>query len=60
LIIAPNSTSGFNLYGTAAANTTLSSGSVGTSGSGQPHENRQPYLVINYIICTNGNYPPQA
>ncbi|MET0393951.1 MAG: tail fiber protein [Chitinophagaceae bacterium] len=23
-----------------------------------PHENRQPYLVINYIICTNGAYPP--
>lgn len=24
---------------------------------GQPHENRQPYLGINFIIATDGSYP---
>ena len=26
----------------------------------QPHENRQPYLVLNYIICYNGVYPSRS
>jgi microcystin-dependent protein len=26
-------------------------------GSGLGHENRQPYLVLNYIICWQGNFP---
>ncbi len=27
------------------------------SGSSQPHENRQPYLVLNYCIAISGLYP---
>jgi microcystin-dependent protein len=27
-------------------------------GSGTGHENRQPYLVMNYIICWQGQFPP--
>ena len=27
------------------------------SGGGQPHNNMQPYLVLNYIICIMGIYP---
>ena len=27
------------------------------TGNGQPHENRQPSLVLRYIITTQGNYP---
>ncbi len=26
----------------------------------QPHENRQPYLVMNYIIALNGIYPARG
>ena len=29
------------------------------SGNGQPHENRQPYMAINYIIALVGVYPSQ-
>nr|WP_294548044.1 tail fiber protein [uncultured Rhodopila sp.] len=60
LVIAANSTPGFNLYGPAPANTTLSAATLGTTGGGQQHENRQPYLAVNYIICTEGIYPSQG
>jgi microcystin-dependent protein len=42
---------------TTAADTDLASGAVGTVGSGQPHNNLQPYIVVNYIICLQGMYP---
>ncbi len=32
---------------------------ISNTGGGKSHENRQPYLVMNYIICINGNYPPR-
>ncbi|ADZ90533.1 phage tail protein [Marinomonas mediterranea] len=28
-----------------------------SSGSSQPHENRQPYLAVNFCICSEGTYP---
>ena len=43
---------------TATMNTSATiSGSTGVTGSGQPINNVQPYQVINYIICVNGQYP---
>src|ERR1700691_2098317 len=39
-----------SLFGVAPGNTTLSSNAIGASGSSLPHENRQPFLTINYII----------
>ena len=33
---------------------------VGQSGGGQVHENRQPYLVLNYIIALQGIYPSRT
>lgn len=30
---------------------------VQSVGSGTPHNNMQPYLGLNYIICVNGEYP---
>jgi microcystin-dependent protein len=35
----------------------LSPGTIGFTGSNVPHENRQPYLAMNYIIATEGIYP---
>ena len=46
-----------------ALSVNLSGGTVpvvvtNTGGSGA-HDNRQPFLVLNYIICTEGMYPPR-
>jgi len=40
----------------AAMGTTIT-GDTTSIGNGQAHENRQPYLVLNYIIALNGVYP---
>jgi len=40
--------------------TTLAPQMVGPIGGGQMHENRQPYLVMNFCICTYGDYPLKA
>jgi microcystin-dependent protein len=33
---------------------------VGASGSSQPHDNLQPYQVLNWVISLFGIYPPQS
>ena len=38
-------------------NATMSFQTLGATGSGMPHENRQPYLVMNFCICLYGNFP---
>lgn len=37
--------------------TTLDSASMSGTMGGQPHENRQPYQVLNYGICVSGIFP---
>ncbi|WP_026556914.1 phage tail protein [Arthrobacter sp. 35W] len=32
---------------------------TGVAGSGQAHENRQPFLTLNYIIALQGVFPPR-
>ncbi len=41
-------------------NTEMSPNSIGATGSGQPHENRQPYLAVNYIIALQGVFPSRS
>lgn len=40
-------------------NTTMLPGSLTSVGGSQPHENRQPYLVLNVIIALQGIFPSQ-
>jgi microcystin-dependent protein len=40
-------------------NTTLSPLALGNSGGSQPHENRQPYLALNFCIAMQGIFPSQ-
>jgi microcystin-dependent protein len=37
----------------------LSNASITQTGGSQPHDNRQPYLAVNYCIATAGVYPSQ-
>lgn len=30
---------------------------IGQTGGGQPHENRQPFLALNFCIALQGEYP---
>jgi microcystin-dependent protein len=39
--------------------TTLLPTSLATAGNGQPHENRQPFLVLSFIISLFGVFPSQ-
>lgn len=47
-----------NLYApVGGATVALAPASVSTEGGGQAHSNMQPYLALNYYICTTGVYP---
>jgi microcystin-dependent protein len=41
----------------AATDVTLAGDAVGTAGGSQPHDNMQPYLVLNYVIALQGTFP---
>jgi microcystin-dependent protein len=39
---------------------TMAAQSITQMGASQPHENRQPYLVLNWIIALAGIFPTQS
>lgn len=44
-------------YSNAAANTTMKNTMLGQAGGSQPFDNRQPLLVLNYVIALQGIFP---
>jgi microcystin-dependent protein len=42
----------------ASANTSMNVGEIGPPAA--PHDNMQPYLVLNFIIALQGVYPPRS
>jgi microcystin-dependent protein len=48
-----------NAYSTGAPTGTLGNG-TSSQGSGQPHANQQPYLVINFCIALQGIFPTRS
>lgn len=44
-------------FAAPGALTPMSPKAVGEAGSGIAHENRQPYVTVNYIIARRGRYP---
>jgi microcystin-dependent protein len=38
---------------------TFSSNAISIQGGSQPHDNMQPYLVLNFCIALEGIFPPQ-
>ena len=44
-------------YASASDGTVMNPAMIGVSGGGQPHENRQPYLGVNFMIALEGIFP---
>jgi microcystin-dependent protein len=56
---APDVANGSNEYGSgAAANMAITA--LAVVGGSQPHNNLQPYLVMNYCIAMQGIYPSRG
>jgi microcystin-dependent protein len=43
----------------ASANANMNAGTVGQIGGSQPHDNRMPYVAVNFIISLFGIFPSQ-
>jgi microcystin-dependent protein len=48
------------IYATGDPDALLNQEAIATSGNNQPHDNRQPYLAINYIIALQGIFPSRS
>jgi microcystin-dependent protein len=57
--LATQSNSAVSMYGAGPNTITLAPQSITPAGGNQPHENRQPFNTVNYIISTEGVYPTQ-
>jgi microcystin-dependent protein len=49
--------SGKSAYTSAAPNASMGAGTVSTVGGSQAHENRSPYLTLNFCIALQGLFP---
>lgn len=49
---------GVNLFtATPTTNSVFPAQTIAMTGGGQPHENQQPYLTLNFCICLSGVFP---
>lgn len=51
------STTPSNLYTNSAGNTSLNASTITSVGGSQAHENRQPFLTLNFCIALAGIFP---
>jgi microcystin-dependent protein len=49
-----------NIYAALQTAVPLASGQVAPAGGGQPHNNVQPYLTLNWCIALQGIYPSRS
>lgn len=55
----PSPSAGEQLYAPSPS-VAMSPGALGLAGGSQPHENRPPFLVLNFIIALTGIYPSRS
>ena len=49
---------GLSFYdASATVNSTMAGGVIGNAGGGQGHENRMPFLTLNFIVALQGIFP---
>ena len=49
-----------SVYTSEASNGVAAAAAVASAGEGKPHENRAPYLALNWIIALQGNFPSRT
>ena len=49
-----------NVHYAASGNAQMAANAIGNNGGGQPHNNLQPFLGMNYIIALVGLYPSRS
>lgn len=59
-VMSPTASGGGNVYRAPGALAGMAAGSVGPAGGNQPHNNRQPYLGLQFCIAMQGIYPPRS
>ncbi|MBV9245668.1 MAG: phage tail protein [Methylobacteriaceae bacterium] len=57
---ATSTQSGLHIYRPSGSGTNIIPSSISSVGGGQPHENRQPFLGVNFIISLFGIFPSQT
>lgn len=60
MVLANQPNNQVSMYGSVAATVSLAPAAIGPAGSNLPHENRQPFNTVNYIISTVGIFPSQS
>lgn len=53
-------TSGEAYRAAPAATTLMGADALSAAGGSQPHNNRQPYLALNFCIALQGIFPPRS
>jgi microcystin-dependent protein len=56
-VLAAVARGGTPAYAAAGNLVALNPAAIGNSGGGQPHENRPPYLTLNFVIALQGIFP---
>jgi microcystin-dependent protein len=51
---------GAKAYAPLGEKTPLSNVAIGNTGGSLPHNNMQPYLCLNFIICYDGKFPQKG
>src|SRR5487761_1331601 len=49
-----------NIYSSAAPSLAMGTSAIGPAGGNLPHENRRPFLTINYCIALQGIFPSRS
>jgi microcystin-dependent protein len=51
---------GAQVFNTLSNPATMNANSIANTGGSQPHENRQPFLVMTWVIALSGIFPSQG
>jgi microcystin-dependent protein len=56
---ATNPVTAVQIWGTAAPSIIFAANMIANAGGSQAHENRQPYLALNFCVALSGIFPSQ-